>query len=375
AEPQRGDPSAGADQRGQVHRAAEPEEGGGAEADVAGARTVVPELVDSERPDLVLVNDDDLTYCKLRFDERSLATLREHLGDITDPLARALCWSALWNLTRDGLLPAREYLAMVRRFAGAESDIGVLQMLQAWADAALTHYTAPDGREEAGRLLAAAALEELRRAEPGSGHQLAWTRFFAQLAADEAELALLRGLLEGTEKIDGLDVDQELRWAFLATLASRGAADEDAIAAELARDDTASGRRHQVRCLAARPSAEVKAGAWASVVESEELSNALVEATISGFDQPGQRELLAPYAPRYFEVVERIWRERSIEIAMSVVRGLFPALQDSRETLEATDAWLAGHADAAPALRRLVLEARDDLARSLRAQARDASAV
>ncbi|MEV5314833.1 aminopeptidase N [Streptomyces sp. NPDC052610] len=345
-----------------------------AEADVDGPRTVVAELAGAEAPELVLVNDDDLTYCKIRFDATSLDTLRGHLGAIEDPLARALCWSALWNLTRDALLPARDFVGLVLRFAGRESDIGVLQMLHAWANSALVHYVAPDWRAEGERLLAEGALRELRAAEPGSEHQLAWARFFATTASGDADLRLLRGLLDGTEKIDGLDVDQELRWAFLEPLAAHGAADERTLAEELARDDTASGKRHQVRCLAARPSAAVKAQAWAQVVESDALSNALVEATIAGFAQPSQRELLAPYAEKYFAVIERVWRERSIQIGMDVVRGLFPSLQDSPETLRATDAWLSAHEGAPPALRRLVLEARDDLARALRGQECDAAA-
>ncbi|MFF4120619.1 aminopeptidase N [Streptomyces sp. NPDC001714] len=345
-----------------------------AEADVDGPRTVVTGLAGAEAPELVLVNDDDLTYCKIRFDETSLATLRGHLGSLTDPLARALCWSALWNLTRDALLPARDFVDLVLRFASRESDIGVLQMLQAWAESALVHYVAPQGREAAGRLLAEGALRELRQAAPGSEHQLAWARFFASTATADADLRLLQELLAGTTAIDGLDVDQELRWAFLEPLAAHGAADESALAAELARDDTASGKRHQVRCLAARPSAAVKAQAWAQVVESQALSNALVEATIAGFAQPSQRELLAPYAEKYFEVIARIWEDRSIQIGMDVVRGLYPDLQDRPETLEATDAWLTAHADAPPALRRLVLEARDDLARTLRGQECDARA-
>ncbi|MFK0116810.1 aminopeptidase N [Streptomyces sp. NPDC090994] len=346
-----------------------------AEADVDGPRTVVAELAGEQAPELVLVNDDDLTYCKIRFDTASLAALRDGLGDMTDPLARALCWSALWNMTRDALLPARDFVDLVLRFAGRESDIGVLQMLHAWADSALTHYAAPAWRETGGRLLAEGALRELRAAAPGGEPQLAWARFFAAVAAEEADLALLHGLLEGTEKIDGLDVDQELRWAFLEPLAAHGAVDETVLAAELARDDTASGKRHQVRCLAARPSAAVKAQAWAQVVESDALSNALVEATIAGFAQPSQRELTAPYAEKYFAVIERVWSERSIQIGMDVVRGLFPGLQDSPETLAATDAWLAAHEDAAPALRRLVLEARDDLGRALRGQACDEAAA
>ncbi|MET7911805.1 aminopeptidase N [Streptomyces avermitilis] len=346
-----------------------------AEVDVFGPRTVVGELAGSAAPDLVLVNDDDLTYCKIRFDETSLATLRSHLGDITDPLARALCWSALWNLTRDALMPARDFIDLVLRFAGRESDIGVLQMLHAWADSALTFYAAPEWRETGARLLADGALKELRLAEPGSQHQLTWARFFAAVASSEADLQLLQGLLEGTAKIDGLDVDQELRWTLLEPLAAHGAADESDLAAELARDDTASGKRHQVRCLAARPSAAVKAQAWASVVESDALSNALVEATIAGFTQPSRRELLAPYAATYFAAIERVWAERSIQIGMDVVKGLFPSLQDSPETLDATDAWLAAHESAAPALRRLVLEARDDLARTLRGQTCDRAAA
>ncbi|MGW7083746.1 aminopeptidase N [Streptomyces sp. NPDC054871] len=346
-----------------------------AELDVDGPRTIVSELAGEEAPDLVLVNDDDLTYCKIRFDETSLDTLRAHLGDLTDPLARALCWSALWNLTRDALMPARDFIGLVLRFAGRESDIGVLQMLHTWADSALTFYAAPEWREEGGRALAEGALRELRIAEPGSQHQLTWARFFAAVASSAADLQLLQGLLEGTAKIDGLDVDQELRWSLLGPLAAHGVADERVLAAELARDDTASGKRHQVRCLAARPSEAVKAQAWASVVESDSLSNALVAATISGFAQSSQRELIAPYAPLYFAAIERVWAERSIQIGMDVVKGLFPLLQDDQGTLDAADLWLASHESAAPALRRLVLEARDDLARSLRAQGCDSAAA
>ncbi|QNE77382.1 aminopeptidase N [Streptomyces finlayi] len=340
-----------------------------AEVDISGARTVVGELAGVAKPALILVNDDDLTYCKVRFDAGSLATLGAHLGDITDPLARAVCWSALWNLTRDALLPARNFISLVLAFSGRESDIGVLQMLHKWTQSALVHYVAPGWREEGGRLLAEGALRELRAAEPGSEHQLTWARFFASVASRDADFELLAGLLDGSQRIDGLEVDQELRWAFLSPLASHGRADESVIDAELARDDTASGKRHHVRCLASRPSAAVKAQAWAAVVESDKLSNALVTATISGFAQASQRELLAPYADAYFAAIERVWAERSIQIGMDVVSGLFPGLQDGPETLAATDTWLASHADAAPALRRLVLEARDDLARALRGQA------
>ncbi|MFG2824247.1 aminopeptidase N [Kitasatospora sp. NPDC048365] len=341
------------------------------ELDVTGARTVVAEAAGRPRPALVLVNDDDLTYCKIRFDEVSLATLREGLGDITDPLARALAWSAVWNLTRDALMPARDYIGLVLRFAGQESDIGVLQSLHRQAKGALDVYAAPEWRAEGGRLLARGAVTELRAAAPGSDHQLAWARFLAQTAQGAEQLQLLRGLLEGTARIDGLDIDQELRWSLWLALAAAGDASGEELAAELERDNTASGRRQQTQCLAALPTPGAKAAAWSSVVDSDELPNALVEAQIAGFAQPDQRELTAGYAAPYFAMLEDIWAQRSIEIAMRIVGGFFPRFQTTPETLAATDAWLTAHEGAAPALRRLVLECRDDLARALAAQAAD----
>ncbi|MEZ0095695.1 aminopeptidase N [Streptacidiphilus sp. EB129] len=341
----------------------------------ATARTEVPELVGRPRPALVLVNDEDLTYCKVRFDETSLATLRDGLGDVASPIARAVAWSALWNMTRDGLMPARDYLDTVLRFAGSESDIGVLQSLHQQAKSALDLYVTPeDGvRAEWGAKLAEEALTRLRAAEPGGDHQLAWARFFAQTAGSQADLQLVAGLLAGTARIDGLTVDQELRWALLHTLVAIGTAGEDELAAELSRDDTASGKRLQSSCRAARPTAEAKAEVWRAVVDTDELPNALVEAQISGFQSTVRRDLLTPYAEPYFEVLEKIWAERTIETAMRVVRGLFPHLVTTAGTLARTDAWLGEHEGAAPALRRLVLECRDDLARALRAQDRDAS--
>ncbi|QMU75503.1 aminopeptidase N [Streptacidiphilus sp. PB12-B1b] len=342
------------------------------ELDVAAApRTEVPELVGVARPALVLVNDEDLTYCKIRFDEPSLTALRAGLGDLADPLARALAWSALWNLTRDGLMPARDYLGLVLGFAGRESDIGVLQSLHQQAKAALDLYVAPEHRAAWAAKLAEGALTELRAAAPGSDHQLAWARFLTQTATSETDLQLVSGLLAGTARIDGLAVDQELRWSLLHALASGGAATGAELEAELQRDDTASGKRQLTECQAALPEPQAKADTWRLVVDSDELPNALVEARISGFQQADQRELLEPYADRYFEVLEKVWAERSIEIAMRIVSGLFPRLVTTEETLTRTDEWLTTHEDAAPALRRLVLECRDDLARALHAQSTD----
>ncbi|MFJ5674919.1 aminopeptidase N [Streptomyces sp. NPDC093097] len=346
---------------------------GGIELDVDGARTEVPFPQGFRRPDVVLLNDGDLSYAKVRLDEESLKVVTAHLGDFAESLPRALCWASSWDMTRDGELPTRDYLALVLSGIGKETDIGVVQTLHRQVKLALDLYAAPEWREDGLAAWTEATLTHLRAAAPGSDHQLAWARAFAASARTGAQLDLLQGLLDGTEEIPGLAVDTELRWALLERLAATGRAEEPAIAAELERDRTSAGERHAATARAARPTAEAKAEAWASVVASDKLPNAVQEAVIAGFVQPDQRELLEPYTARYFEAVKDVWDNRSHEMAQQIVVGHYPALQVSQETLDATDAWLAA-ADPSPALRRLVTESRAGVERALTARAADAAA-
>lgn len=341
------------------------------ELDVDGELTAVEALVGRARPDVILLNDDDLSYAKVRLDAESLAFVTEHLGDFEASLPRALCWASAWDMTRDAELPTRDYLSLVLSGIGKESDIGVVQSLHRQVKLALDLYAAPAHRDALLARWTEAALEQLRAARPGSDHQLAWARAFAATARTESDLALLEGLLDGSESIEGLAVDTELRWAFVARLAATGRLDEAGIAAEAERDRTAAGERHAVAARAARPTAEAKAEAWASVVGSDKLPNALQEAVISGFVQTDQRELLAPYVREYFDAVKGVWESRSHEMAQQIVVGLYPALQVSGETLDATDAWLEAAGPSA-ALRRLITESRAGVERALRAQAADA---
>lgn len=343
------------------------------ELDVDGELTAVPQLVGKRRPAVVLLNDDDLSYAKVRLDEESLKVVTEHLGDFTESLPRALSWASAWDMTRDGELATRDYLSLVLSGVGKESDIGVVQSLHRQVKLALDLYAAPEWRETGLATWTEAALAHLRAAEPGSDHQLAWARAFAAAARTDEQLALLQGLLDGTEEIPGLAVDTELRWSLLHRLAATGRADETAIAAELERDRTSAGERYAAAARAARPTAEAKAEAWASVVESDKLPNAVQEAVIGGFVQTDQRELLAPYTMKYFAAVKEIWEARSHEMAQQIAVGLYPSLHVSQETLDATDAWLDA-AGPSPALRRLVTESRAGIERALKAQAADAAA-
>ncbi|NJQ16104.1 aminopeptidase N [Streptomyces bohaiensis] len=341
------------------------------ELDVDGELTEVPDLVGRARPAVVLLNDDDLTYAKVRLDAESLAVVTEHLADFTEPLPRALCWASAWDMTRDGEMRARDYLELVLRGVGRESDIGVVQTLHRQVKLALDLYAAPEWREEGLSRWSAAALEHLNAAAPGSDHQLAWARAFAATARTGAQLDLLGALLDGGATVPGLTVDTDLRWALVQRLAATGRADAGAVEAELKRDATAAGERHAAAALAARPTEEAKAEAWAKVVESDTLPNAVQESVIGGFVQTDQREVLLAYRDRYFAVLSEVWEARSHEMAQQIAVGLYPTLHVSQETLDATDAWLASARPSA-ALRRLVTENRAGVERALRAQAADA---
>ncbi len=342
-----------------------------AELDVVDARTEVPALVGRRQPDLVLVNDDDLTFAKIRLDERSLATLTTHVGDVAESLPRALCWAAVWDMTRDAELPARAHLATVLAGIGGESDIGIVQSLLRQAQSALALFADPAWAPQGRAALTAAAYEALLRAEPGSDLQLAWVRAFASGASTPDHVALVSGLLDGSREVPGLVVDTELRWSLLMRLVALGVTGDTAIGAELDRDRTAAGERHAATARALRPTAEAKAEAWRLAVEDESVPNAVQSAVIAGLWHPEQLALLEPYVERYFDCVARIWEQRPGEIAQNIVVGLYPALLIDASVVERTDAYLASR-EVQPALKRLLLEGRDGVVRALRARERDA---
>ncbi|MET4061409.1 aminopeptidase N [Arthrobacter sp. UYP6] len=347
------------------------------EIDVAGAWTEVPELKGRPRPALLLLNDEDLTYAKIRFDNDSLQTLLQNLGRIPDPLARAVCFSALWNSVRDGALSAQDYVRLIVHAAPAETGAGVLAVLLDNARFAVERYAPAERRTALREVLYSLVVEQLHAAEPGSDRQLIWARNAAALGRHStSHTELLRGLLQGTAAVPGLVVDSDLRWLLWQALAATGKATRAELDAELERDSTASGRVGFTTAAAAFPEPAVKAAAWQDAVHSDELSNQLLSATIDGFAM-GSAELLSVFQADYFASLTLVWGSRSIGQASRVVNGLFPGAQDLPEhmvpadhpVLVASMDWLEANPQAPAALRRLIVEQQDQLLRALRAQA------
>jgi aminopeptidase N len=343
------------------------------EADITGDRTEIPALAGTPGPDLVLVNDDDLTYAKVRLDDRSLQTLISGIGEFTDQLPAALCWSAAWDMCRDAELAARDYVTLVLAGVDTVTDISVVQTLLGQASGAARRFADPAWRDHGLQRLAATLRDLLRRAEPGSDRQLSYAQAFARLALIPPDLSLLSGLLAGSTAIDGLAVDTELRWQLLRRLVSRGAAQAADIEAELARDATDAGARHAVTCRAAIPAPEAKEAAWAEITDGQ-LANATFRAMLAGFTSPEQDDLLAPYFQRFFDVVADVWENWTSDMAQHFAKFAYPSWAVTQDAISAADDYIARTGPPAP-LRRLLLEGRDDVARALRCQRRDRQAA
>ena len=341
------------------------------ELDVVDENTPVDDLVGERPADLLLVNDLDLTYAKIRLDERSLATAREHLAELSDPLARAITWAALWDMLRDAEIPARKYLPLILRNIHGETDIGVVQDLLAQAASAIFVYGDPANQEAALKSLANHALKTLDGAPAGSDVQLAWAHAFINAARSPEPLSIVRGMLDGIKVFTGLKVDTDLRWAIVHALAGVGA-DDGLIDAELKRDPTDEGQRHAASARAARPTAEAKEQVWAALMEDLTLPLATMRSMMRGFHRFDQRRVLEAYAARYFQALANVWKERDIEIGLAFARMMFPSVVVDDHTIKVTDQYLARENVPGP-VRRVLLEAKDSMQRAMRARAADAA--
>jgi aminopeptidase N len=341
------------------------------ELDVSGALTEVPKLVGARQPDLLLLNDDDLTYAKIRLDERSMATTIESIGTVRESLPRALLWGAAWDMTRDAEMRARDHLRLVLGGLEAEDDISMVQTLLGRAALAVEAYGDPAHRSAARQQLTDGAFTLLDAAAAGSDQQLALL-YTAATAEDAAGLDRVRAIFDGSEQLPGLVLDTELRWHLLIELAAHGRATEADIAAELLGDATAAGEKRAASARSAIPTAEAKAAAWAAVVEQDELSNHMQVATMRTFwrYEPEQLAVTLPYVDKYFEAVGEVWKTRSMDSAQTLTELLFPSVVITDETLAKVDQYLAEQTPQ-PALRRAIVEGRDTLARALRARGCD----
>ena len=337
------------------------------ELDIDGASTPVPELTGEAVPDLVLANDDDLTYTKLELDDRSLATLKTHLSGLDDGLARAVLWEALWDMVRDAKLRVADYVAISLANVDVETDAAIAGSLIGRMTGAIERYGDPRRRSELRAQVAKGAKEHLGRVAAGTDLQLLWVSAFIGTARERGDIAWVRGLLDGTTKLDGLQVDFAVRWSAVNALATIGWVGEEQIDAELGRDPTDQGQRAAASAKAARPSPESKLRAWMDVT-IKGPSLAMKRAITSGFHRADQEDLLSDYVQTYFDKVMPIWEEFVIEEALGFIGSMYPQMVVTQEVVDLTDKWLTQNGEVPGPIKRSLLESQDDLKRALKAR-------
>ena len=339
------------------------------ELDVAGERTELDALRRRARPALLLLNDGDLTFAKIRLDDVSTQTVIDHLGDLDDALARSLIWAAVWDMTRDGELSASRYIDLVARHAPNEPMPTIVDDILGQAVSAVELYSHPDNRAGLRARLHETSQRILQQSSPGTPHQLTALRVTVTTSDTDAQLESAAGLLEGRNLPKGVVVDQDLRWFLIRRLAATGRVDEATINAEAARDNTDVGLRKAAAACAARPDAAAKETAWKRLIDPE-TPLATQKALIRGLQERDQQELFVPFLSRWVETVPRYWRERSSEEAEFFTAGMYPVYRVDDGVVAAADRLLEG-GELKESGRRLVVESRDQTLRLQRAQAAD----
>ncbi len=340
------------------------------EVDLDGERTELDDLVGEQQPALLLVNDQDLTYAKIRLDGPSMAAAIDGLAELDDPLARALIWSAAWDMTRDAELPTSEFVALVATGIAGESDVGLVGQVLRQTLSAVTLYGDPAQRSNYAELLAGELRQACVSATPGSDHQLAYARGVISFAGNQ-DIAFMRALLTGEETIPGLVIDTDLRWSLVTRLVSLGAAGEESIAAQSERDPSAAGLRRAISARASAPDLAAKQVAWDSALHDDEVPNASLQATIVGIMQPFQGDLVRPFIERYFAALPHIVETRTKEITQLIVGGLYPTMVVDASTIERTDVFLNANPELSPGVKRMLIEGRDSVSRALTCVYRD----
>jgi aminopeptidase N len=340
------------------------------ELDVSGELTKVDALAGEKVADLLLINDHDLSYGKIRFDERSIATLKSHLGKLNDGLSRALCWGAAWDMLRDAELSATDFIDIAIAGLPGEDDITTITALGNQLTSAVEIYASDKNRDALREKVATTVSQLLDNAEPASGHQLQFAKIFSTLAHTPAQTSRVRELLEG--KLAGLTVDADLRWHLMLCLVERGAATKNEVDVERQRDNTLTGQLAHERCMAAFPTIEAKEAAFVRATEDESITNWSRLSAIQGFARPLHRKFHEAFIDRYFALILDTYNTKSYEVSTSIIDLLYPSYVISQSTLEKTNQWLNGTGkNGHPTLRRHVLEAKDALERALRVRAQD----
>jgi aminopeptidase N len=303
-----------------------------------------------------------------RLDPVSLSFALHRLPEIPEPLLRQQTWSTLFEQVRGASLRPTEYLAAVRRFAPLEHDGALVGAILERAGEVLRRFLPIDVAQSEAHALLGVALSVLP--ETSDDLRLVWLRSAVAVANEAADLGQLIDLADGSWTLDGVSIDQELRWQLAIKAAAHGLEGAaERLDGELQRDPSDRGQRAFIRAQASVPDAAAKAETWRRIHEEGYGSDYLTRAAIDGFQWRHQRDLLLPFREPCFAQLEHVYATRDHAFASSYARGLVPDRWAEASVLERLHVLRAGLTPEQVLLARHVDEIADDLARDIRVRA------
>ncbi|OKL46011.1 aminopeptidase N [Boudabousia marimammalium] len=345
------------------------------ELDVTGERTSVDAFVGEKRPDVLLLNEGDLTYSKLRLDEQSLAAAREQIDKFTDPLIRGVLMTAAWDMVRDGEWAAADFVKLALRELPVETNSTLMALVLRQLGQALHQYVPHALRRDLMSEAAAALIKLAESTEPGSDAQLQFARAAVVYATSPEQIEWVKGVRAGTVEVPGLDVDIELKWSMLHTLVAEGALGETEIIEMEKLDPTLTGAQRAAGCRAAVPSKAVKQEVFTACMNDQSLANDTRINMMRGLWSQAalQPELYTELVEQYFAEVEAMWKANTHHTAETIAIMLFPSAlagDAAAAPEQAAKHWLEDHqgADTSAALIRLMRERLDETERAIRCQ-------
>lgn len=348
------------------------------EVDIDGHSTPLAIANGVRKPQLLLVNDQDLAYAKVRLDAESLAFAVDQIDKITDPLTRRILIAAAWDMTRDAEMSATDFIALALRDAAIEDNIATLTSLLQRIEAAIVRYTAPANRV-ARSIYAADRLGLLAKAAAAdTDQQQLLVRAAARTATTAEQYSLVEKLYTGEATLLGLDVDIDLQWLLLLALIRGGRAGETQIAAQLEKDPTLTGQQRAAQARAALNSDTTRNHTWDEVLHNTELSNDTLRAMMAGFwaNVTTEPVVYTEFVEKFFDEVVRTWKAHTFHVGASIIEGMFPSALAGYlpqvDVVGRAQKWLDNHTDQSDQLRRLIIEGQADSVRMLAAQQRDA---
>ena len=331
-------------------------------------------------PAWIFANNNDHAYGLFPLDAKSRDAIMDQLAAsgpaVSDLFRRTLLWGSLWDSVRQVELDPVLYVHNALAALPHERDESLAASILARTQTAIHHYVRASLQPEflaQGAALAASGMTH----ERDHDLRIVWFRSLAGFAAQPAGAAVMKDLLRGTQTIPGVELRQQDRWSLVTALIAYNDPEADAVfEAEKKRDPSGDGLKYAWVAQAARPEAATKQRYFADFTrdpaapessQAPKISEDWIQSSLGAFNYWDQSQLTAQYLEPALAALPDVKRERKIFFLVAWLDAFMDG-QQSHASLDVVKHYLET-ANPDPDLRLKILEAMDELDRTVRIRA------